>query len=154
MKDTTNYQNEQEIGYKLVEKFLELAKEYKNKNVVLNESFFEIYQLEGNKHYIIEMQIIQDNNVCKITASIPNENENIDINSITCSVTTDETTIDEMKQQDLSRYYKYFGLAIRELENAELVGDCDPKRCEERIITGQGWLRIIPARRKNSFLTK
>lgn len=145
MKDITNYQNEQEIGYKLVEKFLELAKEYKNKNVVLNESFFEIYQLEGNEHYIIEMQIIQDNNVCKITASIPNENENIDINSITCSVKTDETTIDEMKEQDLSRYYK---LAIRELENAELVGDCDPKRCEERIITGQGWIRIIPARRK------
>ena len=29
MKDITNYQNEQEIGYKLVEKFLELAKEYK-----------------------------------------------------------------------------------------------------------------------------
>ena len=145
MKDITNYQNEQEIGYKLVEKFLKLAKKYKNKNVVLNESFFEIYQLEGNEHYIIEMQIIQDNNVCKITASIPNENENIDINSITCSVKTDETTIDEMKEQDLSRYYK---LAIRELENAELVGDCDPKRCEERIITGQGWIRIIPARRK------
>ena len=150
MKDITNYQNEQEIGYKLVEKFLELAKEYKNKNVVLNESFFEIYQLEGNEHYIIEMQIIQDNNVCKITASIPNENENIDINSITCSVKTDETTIDEMKEQDLSRYYK---LAIRELENAELVGDCDPKRCEERIITGQGWIRRIPAR-KNSSLVK
>lgn len=153
MKDITNYQNEQELGYKLVEKFLELAKEYKNKNVILNESLFEIYQLEGNRHYIIEMLIIQDKNACKITASIPNENENIDINSITCSVKTDETTIDEMKEQDLSRYYKYFDLAVKELENAELVGDCDPKRCEERIITGQGWIRRIPAR-KNGFLIK